>query len=330
MTRLRLSGKKGIMRHKPFAGLPQFAVLVATFFVFSLGAAKAEPGLVAWKEQSFHPDSSARVFYFENMRGAGPITWFYNGQERKGFEKHQPFDYIFIPSSLVTGPSGKDDLVSVKSSYGQIRAFCDKYPAAGVMMKARLDQMATFLGNYQKGEICYNGKWITCSEYDKIMASQRAEVAKPKSLEKPAKGKVVARLDSDRRKTLRQTTYATGAAFLGVMLVLGLRGKRRYMLLLSLLPLILIFGWFTYEDHGLGWMRRFPEKMMEIPQKLGFPEAQQTQQTQQTSLATMVSQSRLNFRRSSLTSDYEPVDLTLGKRRVESVSGVPLRSSAEE
>lgn len=327
------------MRHKPFAGLSQFAVLLAILFVFTLGAAKAEPGLVAWKEQSFHPDSSARVFYFENMRGAGPITWFYNGQERKGFEKHQPFDYIFIPSSLVTGPSGKDYLASVKSSYGQIRAFCDKYPAAGVMMKARLDQMTTFLVNYQKGEIYYNGKWITCSEYDKIMASQGAEVDEPKFLEKPAKGKVFALQHSDGGKTLRQATYGTGAAFLGVMLVLGLRGKIRRMFQLSLLPLILIFGWFTYEEHGLGWMKRFPEKITEIPQRLGFSEwtgpsapakRSQTQQTQQSSFAPMFSQSRLNFRRSSLTSDYEPVDLTLGKIRAVGASDVSLRSLAEE
>ena len=323
------------MRHKPFAGLPQFAVWLATLFAFTVGAAKAEPGLVAWKEQSFHPDSSARVFYFENMRGAGPITWFYNGQERKGFEKHQPFDYIFIPSSLVTGPSGKDYLASVKSSYGQIRAFCDKYPAAGVIMKARLAQMATFLGNYQKGEIYYNGKWITCSEYDKIMASQGAEVDEPKFLEKPAKGKVFALQHSDGGKTLRQATYGTGAAFLGVMLVLGLRGKIRRMFQLSLLALILIFGWFTYEEHGLGWINRFPEKMREIQQKLSFsgwtksPTPAETLNLQRQS-GPMVSQSRLNFRRSSLTSDYEPVDLTLGKIRAVGASDVPLRSLAEE
>ena len=329
------------MRYKSYAGLPQFAVLLASLFVFTLSVAKAEPGLVAWKEHSFHPDSSARIFYFENMKGSGPITWFYNGQERKGFEKHQPFDYIFIPSSLVTGPSGKEDLASVKSSYGQIRAFCDKYPAAGVVMKARLDQMTTFIGNYQKGEIYHNGKWIACSEYDKIVAAERAEVAKSMSVKDPVKARAVARLDSDHRKTLRQTTYATSAAFLGVMLVLGLRGKYRLMLQLSLLPLVLIFGWFTYEERGIDWMKRFPEKIMEIPQKLGFPEwngqsASATSamgshsRTRQTQSAQMVSQSRLNFRRSSLTSDYEPVDLTLGKRRVKSASDVLLQSSAEE
>ena len=327
------------MRHKPFAGLPQFAVLLAILFVFTLGAAKAEPGLVAWKEQSFHLDSRARVFYFENMKGAGPITWFYNGQERKGFEKHQPFDYIFIPSSLGTGPGGKENLALVKASYDQIRAFCDKYPAAGVIMRKRLDQMRTSLVNYQKGEIYYNGKWIACSEYDKIMAAEREEASKLTSIKDPANARAVARLDSDPRKTLRQITYATGAAFLGVMLVLGLRGKLGSMLLLSLMPLILIFGWFTYEERGIDWMSRFPEKMREIPQRLGFSEwtgpsapakRQQTQQTQQTPFSPMVSQSRLNFRRSSLTSDYEPVDLTLGKIRAVSASDVPLQTSAEE
>jgi hypothetical protein len=329
------------MRHKPFAGLPQFAVLLAILFVFTLSVAKAEPGLVAWKEHSFHPDSSARIFYFENMKGSGPITWFYNGQERKGFEKHQPFDYIFIPSSLGTGPGGKENLALVKASYDQIQAFCDKYPAAGVIMRKRLDQMRTSLVNYQKGEIYYNGKWIACSEYDKIMAAEREEVSKLTSIKDPANARAVARLDSDPRKTLQQATYATSAAFLGVMLVLGLRGKFRLMLQLSLLPMVLIFGWFTYEERGIDWMKRFPEKIMEIPQKLGFPEwngqsASATSamgshsRTRQTQSAQMVSQSRLNFRRSSLTSDYEPVDLTLGKRRVKSASDELLQSSAEE
>lgn len=246
------------MRHKPFAGLPQYAVLLATLFVFTLGAAKAELGLLERKEQSLRPDS-----------------------------------------------------------------------------RSRADQMKTPLANYQQGEICYNGKWIPCSEYDKIVVSKGAEVAKLKSVKDLVKARAVARQDSDHRKTLRQTTYATGAAFLGVMLVLGLRGKRRYMLLLSLLPLILIFGWFTYEERGIDWMSRFPEKMQRIPQKLGFsgwtksPAPAKTLHPQRQS-GPMNNQSRLNFRRSSLGSDYEPVDLTLGKRRVESVSGVPLRSSAEE
>jgi hypothetical protein len=252
-----------------------FAFLLAVLFALTLGGANAQSGLVAWKQQPFHPDSSAQVFYFESMKDAGPITWFYNGQQRKGFEKHQPFDYIFIPSSLVAGPGGIEDLASVKSYYDQIRVFCDKYPAAGVMMKARLDQMTKFLGNYKQGEVCYNGKWISCAEHDKIMASQKVAVAEQKAVEDHVKAKVVDRQHSehsDTRKTLRQATYATSAAFLSVMLVLGFCGKYRHMFNLLLLPLVLIFGWFTYEERGIDWMNRFPEKITEIPQKLGFPE----------------------------------------------------------
>lgn len=246
------------MRHKLFAGLPQYAVLLAILFVFSPSAAKAESRLVERKEQSLHLDS-----------------------------------------------------------------------------RSRADQVKTPLANYQQGEIYYNGKWIPCAEYDKIVATKGAGGAKPKSVKDPVKARAVARQDSDHRKTLRQTTYATGAAFLGVMLVLGLCGKRRYMLLLSLLPLILIFGWFTYEERGIDWMSRFPEKMQRIPQKLGFfgwpwPSASPKTLHSQRQSGPMVSQSRLNFRRSSLSSDYEPVDLTLGKRRVKSASDVSLRSSAEE
>lgn len=201
--------------------------------------------------------------------------------------------------------------------------------------RPRADQMKTSPGNCQQGEIYYNGKWIPCSEHDKIVASKGAEVAKLKSVKDPVKARAVARQDSDHRKTLRQTTYATGATFLGVMLFLGLRGKYRHMLQLSLLPLILIFGWFTYEERGIDWMSRFPEKMQRIPQKLGFsgwtksPAPAKTLHPQRQS-GPMNNQSRLNFRRSSLGSDYEPVDLTLGKRRGKSASDVPLKSSAEE
>ena len=246
------------MRHKLFAGLPQYAVLLAILFVFSPSPAKAESRLVERKEQSLRPDS-----------------------------------------------------------------------------RSRPDQMKTPLANYQQGEIYYNGKWIPCSEYDKIVASQGAGGAKPKSVKDPVKARAVARQDSDRRKTLRQTTYATGAAFLGVMLVLGLRGKIRHMFQLSLLPLVLIFGWFTYEERGIDWMSRFPEKITEIPQRLGFsewtgPSAPAKTSHPQRQSGPMESQSRLNFRRSSLGSDYEPVDLTLGKRRGKSASDVPLQTSAEE
>jgi hypothetical protein len=240
-------------------------LLIIGVFAVTLGAAKAEPGIVTWKEQAFHADASAKAFYFESMKQTGLITWFYHGDRRISFERHQPFDFVLIPGSL-TELNGKTTS-DLKSDFENLSGFAAKYPAAGVMLKARLDQMGAYLKNYQAGEVYVAGKWRPLSEYEKIIGTRDrvkpvAEVAPP-APDVPA---LVSTPDSYRIPRL-----VTCAAYLVGLLFLVSRGKRRAALLFLLLPLIAAFGWFTYEESGLAWTRKMPEKMKEIPGLLGWP-----------------------------------------------------------
>lgn len=236
-------------------------IVLLGFFAATLGAAKAEPGIVTWKEHSFHKDASARAFYFTSMKYMGPVTWFYQGNRKMSFERHQLFDSIFIPGSL-TELSGKSES-ELRIDFDKLSAFAAKYPAAGVMLKARLDQMSDYLKNYQAGEVYIAGKWVKLTEYEKTKALKQAEVHVD---EAPA---VVETSSSN--MLLPQVARAACVGYLLVLLVLVFRGKGRIVLFLLPLPLLVIFGWFTYEEGGLGWTGNMAGRMKEIPGLLGWP-----------------------------------------------------------
>jgi len=260
------------------------------FFALTLGAAKAEPGIVTWKEQAYHADATAKAFYFESMKQIGPVTFFYQGDRRMSFERQQPFDFTFIPGSLteVSGKTASD----LKIDFEKLSGFALKYPAAGVMLKARLEQMSDYLKNYQAGEVYVSGKWVSLSEYEKIVAapvrvksvaevipSTVKQVVKSDDSERDREKPVIKVLpaDSDVPATVfvpvnhRQIRLATCAVYLVALIVLASRGKGRLMLVFLFLPLIAAFGWFTYEADGLGWTEKLPEKIKEIPALLGWP-----------------------------------------------------------
>lgn len=209
------------------------------------GVALAESGIVAWKDQQHLPDSSAKVFYFERIERTGPITWFFRGGERKGFEPHQPHEFAIVPGSLAE-LNRKIDSDELKDDYARLSAFAKKYPAAGVMLKSRMEQMAMYLKNYDAGTIESSGKWIPVSEYDKNNAEPELPNSPP-----PAKPMV------------RVEAYVVCVAYLILLILFTLWRKRTPVLLLLILPFIGAFAWFSYEEKGFEWIKRTPDKLKE-------------------------------------------------------------------
>lgn len=249
------------MSDRLFSNCFGLRVVLLGFFAATLGAARAQPGIVTWKEQAFHKDASAKAFYFESMKQMGPITWFYQGNRRMSFERYQSFDLIFIPGSLAE-LSGKNE-PDLRIDFDKLSAFAAKYPAAGVMLKARLDQMSDYLKNYQAGEAYVAGTWVPLSKFEKITTLEQPEVSVD---EVPA----VVQTSSSRIQ-FPQVVRAACAGYLVVLLVLVFLGKGRVGLFLLPLPLLVIFGWFTYEEGGFGWTRNMAGRMKEIPGLLGLP-----------------------------------------------------------
>jgi hypothetical protein len=218
-----------------------------------LQSALAETGVVAWKEQSYHADSSAKVFYFDRSETTGPIKWFYQGERRKGFEPGQAYDMVLLPGSL-DELNRKIDSGELKSKYAKLVAFSDRYPAAKVMLKDRLEQMRTYLESYDAAEVQVGQNWLPISN-DPI--PQGVQEVAPKV---PAPAPPPSYLNE---------AVAIGVIYLVILMLLTLRRKRTLILLLLVLPFFVGFGWFTYQDRGLGWMKEIPIRMKAIYDRFG-------------------------------------------------------------
>lgn len=230
------------------------AAVFLIFFQFGLsGVASAQSGVVAWKEQPFHADSTAKVFYFERMEKTGPVSWFFRGRHRMVLEPHQKFEVLFIPES-VAELEGKMGSQQLREDFERLSAFATKYPAAGTLLKKRLDQIEMYLHNYEVASVKTDGEWMPVAEHDKLTAEARKTVAPP-----PLK------------PNHRTLVYVVCAVYLLVLLVFTLWRKRTPVLLLLVLPFIGAFGWFTYKDQGFGWVKRVNEELREAYQELGLP-----------------------------------------------------------
>jgi hypothetical protein len=210
-----------------------------------------ETGIVAWKEQPFHADSSAKVFYFDRFEATGPITWFHQGGQRKGFEPGQAYDMVVLPGSLdeLSRKGGSEEL---KNDFKKLSAFAMRYPAAKVMLKARLEQMRIYLENYEAAEVQVGGKWIPVSkdpsaQRDQEIASPGSSVGFPYLTE----------------------SIAIFTVYLIILMLLTLRRQRTLILFFLLMPFLVGVGWLTYKQRGIGWVKEIPNQMRGVYERFG-------------------------------------------------------------
>ena len=230
----------------------RMAALLVIFLQVGLSAAAlAQTGVVAWKEQPFHADSTAKVYYFERMEKTGPVTWFFRGRNRIVLEPHQKFEVLFIPESIeeLESRTGSKQL---REDFDRLSAFAKKYPAAATLLKKRLDQMEMYLQTSEVAAVKTKGEWVPVAEYDKIIEEENKPVAPPL------------------KPNHRTMVYVVCAVYLLVLLVFTLWRKRTPVLLLLVLPFVAAFGWFTYKDKGFGWVKRVNQELREAYQDLGL------------------------------------------------------------
>lgn len=229
-----------------------FRLIISLIFgIFGGQFAFGEAGIVAWKEQPFHTDSAAKVFYFDRFEATGPITWFHHGERRKGFEAGQDYDMILLPGSLdeLNRKIGSEEL---KTDFKKLSAFANRYPAAKVMLKARLDQMSIYLKNYEAAEVEVEGKWIPVAKDPKAAVGQE----------------VSSRVSTTGPSYLIEA-IAIGTAYLVILMILTLRRKRTLILFFLLLPFLAGFGWLTYKEKGVEWVKKIPDQMRGVYERFG-------------------------------------------------------------
>lgn len=226
-------------------------IIAWVYCAVGLQSALAESGIVAWKEQSYHADSAAKVFYFNHVETTGPIKWFYQGERRKGFEPGQAYEMILLPGSL-DELNRKVDSGELKSSYEKVVAFSNKYPAAKAMLKDRLEQMRIYSTNYDAAEVQAGQKWVPIAN-DPI--PQGVQEVAPK-VPAPA-------------PSYLNEAVAIGVIYLVILMLLTLRRKRTLILFLLVLPFFVGFGWLTYKERGVEWMKEIPIRMKAIYERFG-------------------------------------------------------------
>ncbi len=216
------------------------AILLLIFLqIGSSGLASAQSGVVAWKEQPFHADATAKVFYFERMEKTGSVTWFFRDRQRIVLEANQAFEVVSIPGSFEELNS-KVGTSHLRKDYDELSAFAARYPAAGTLLKKRLEQMKTYLAD-EEATIKTPDGWVPVANFEKTAARPpEAAVSQP-----------VHRIE----------VYVVGAVYLLMLLGFTLWRKRTPVLLLLVLPFIAGFGWMTYQERGLGWINRMTEEL---------------------------------------------------------------------
>ena len=242
--------------------------------------ARAESWIVAWKEQSFHSDASAKVFVADRMQDMGAITWFYNGSWKKGFAKNEEFHYLSLDPGVPAELTNPEQFASLKYQFEKLGAFAKQYPNSTEALNPLLTTMRGMLENFQAGKAYFAGHWIAQSECDALIAKRdealRAAAAQRQALER----KQSLSLELQRRvarehqqQEAHKLAYATvGAIAIYLVFLVGAiaRGLRKLVWLLLLVP-CLAASWFTYQEGGYDWTRNLLKHLTELPAHLKPP-----------------------------------------------------------
>lgn len=214
------------------------------------GAALGQAGIVAWKDQSSHAETPAKVFYFERMEQNGSMTWFFRERQRIVLEPKQAFEVVLLPGSIEELKS-KSGAVQLKKDHAELLAFAVKYPAAGTLLEKRLEQMSQYLSSPKEGGV--NPSSVTVSVAKENTAGAISNT--------PSKTQAIYPIE----------IFVVCAVYLLLLLAFTLWRKRTPVLLLLVLPFIAGFGWMTYKEQGLGWIQRVTEELRVAYQKLEWP-----------------------------------------------------------
>jgi len=245
------------------------------------GLAQAESWLVAWKEQPFHSDASAKVFVAERMEDKGPITWFHKGTQKKGFAKNEFFRCISLEPGVPAELTHPEQFASLKFHFEKLSGFAKQFPNAAEILNPQLATMRTMLDNYQAGQAWFAGKWIPQAECEAIIARRnsalRASAAQRQDLEHQRSEMLkFRRSDALERKQIEAHKLAcvtTGGIAIYLVFLIGgmVRGLRKLVWLLLLAP-CLAAGWLTYQEGGCDWAKNLQQHLAGLPAQLKPPD----------------------------------------------------------
>ena len=236
----------------------------------------AEIGVVVWKEQPFHSDASSKAFAFSSMRQDGPITWFFNGANKKSFEKHELFQVIRFPQWPIGEIVEQQEFDSLKFKLGELETFAQKYPNAAVLLDGIAGSMRDAVSKFSSGKVYFSGNWITREQYEKL-AGQRNEMLKKYKLEREELERKLLKEGEAKRKSEMAANVQQWSTLIliagGVwllILLLALLTKSWGSVSFLVVSLAAVAGWFTFTESGFGWTEYVVRAVKDLPALLPF------------------------------------------------------------
>ncbi len=214
----------------------------------------AQSGIVIWKEQSFHRDSTATAAIYSRSKLLGPVTQFYINGQAKSFNESQFYRNIDFLNTAMVKFTEEAEYNSLKRSYQELLAFSNQYPKATPLLTERLQRMEAIIKGFDEGKVFYDGKWMARGEYEKLYIEKQEGIAAQQ-----------AQLVKEENK--KSATILIGAGvFILLLIVMMILRKWTWVGLLLIIPLAGA-AWLTYQVGNHSWTKEIP-KYLKVPESM--------------------------------------------------------------
>jgi len=229
----------------------RLCICLLGLMVAAIVSGQAQPGILIWKEQPFHRDSTATAVLYSKSQLLGPVTQFYVNGQPKSFTDGQFYRNIDFLDTAMVKFTEEAEYNLLKRSYQELAAFTNQYPKALPLLAERLGRMEAIIRGFDDGKVFYNSKWMARVEYEKLYREEQDYLAAQKSQS----------LEEARKKGT--TVFIGVGVFILLLIVTLVLRKWTWVGLLLILPLAGA-AWLTYQVGNNSWTKEIP-KYLEVP-----------------------------------------------------------------
>jgi hypothetical protein len=159
------------------AALRRFGRTAAVLLAAWLAAATMglAAGVAVIKEQPYHRDSSARAVAYQRLIDShGPWLRVVTRSGNIDIGRSKLFDWMEVDESVPPTLLEEQDIVSLRHTVRDLRAFADRYPQSRPLLDAPIGALAGHLARFDNGEVRFEGEWISRRQLAAIHEERRA------------------------------------------------------------------------------------------------------------------------------------------------------------
>ena len=173
--------------------------LIPAFLILASGA--FAQGVFVFKNQNFHPDSSAQAFRYSKVEKAPPVVWVIADGRRMRVESKQFHTWLPLPPSIPNSISSEAEIKRFKGEYLEAERFYNRFNAARPLMEEWLTKKKVVLDKLEAGEIRYQGEWMSNAQFQQSLVREEQERER-RRMEKEARRMEKEALRKDERQRM--------------------------------------------------------------------------------------------------------------------------------